>query len=150
MENKKIKLAIQLTSGRYKSPKGFYRTSSQGAKNEELLADWILNNEIPVIKLQGRMNEEDFEKIKSIIKNGIGCAHVLSSYTSISNGHRKQVPLEQYYLESASGHRGDFDLSVIEIVDVDTSKLWFLDDNEGIESVRYFESGRNNELTEIR
>jgi len=40
-------------------------------------------------------------------------------------------------MESASGHKGDFDVSVLEIVDIDTSKPWILEENEGMESIRY-------------
>lgn len=132
-----MKLAIHLTSGSYKLPKGFCKKSNSRTRNAELLADWLIHNDIPVVKLQRRMNEEDFEEIKKLIKNGVGCVHTISSYTRITNGRSEQIPFDRYYMESASGHRGDFDVSVLEIVDVDTSKPWVLEENEGMESIRY-------------
>ena len=67
------------------------------------------------------------------------CVHMISSYTRITNGRSEQIPFDRYYMESASGHKGDFDVSVLEIVDIDTSKPWILEENEGMESIRYLQ-----------
>ena len=111
--------------------------SNTRTKNAELLADWLIHNDIPEVKLQRRMNEEDFKEIKKLIRNGVGlCSYDIFLYKN-HNGRSEQIPFDRYYMESAFGHKGDFDVNVLEIVNIDTSKPWILEENEGMELIRY-------------
>ena len=76
-----MKLAIHNSYGQYVLPREFHRTSNDRAENAELLANWLIHNDIPEVKLQRRMNEEDFKEIKKLIRNGVGlCSYDIFLY----------------------------------------------------------------------
>lgn len=136
-----MKLAIHNSYGSYKLPREFHRISNDRAENAELFANWLLNRkDIPEYKFSETLTDADLRKIKKLIE-GMGCVHVV--------GYSDGVLYDRYYMENAFSSENDVNISTVKIVDVDTSKIWTLDENDGKEEVRYFRCDRNNKLVEI-
>ncbi len=137
-----MKLAIHNSYGSYILPREFHRISNDRAENAELLANWLLNRkDIPEYKFNENLTDTDVEKIRKMIVTGVGCVRVV--------GYSDGILYDRYYMENAFSSEIEINLSAVKIIDVDTSKIWTLDENDGKEEVRYFRCDRNNKLVEI-
>ncbi len=138
-----MKLAIHNSYGQYVLPREFHRTSNDRAENAELLANWLLNRkDIPEYQFSETLTDSDMKKIRKMIVTGVGCVHVV--------GYSEGILYDRYYMENVFSSEIDINLSAVKIVEIDTSKIWMLNECNGKEIVHYFKCDRNNKLVEIQ
>lgn len=129
-----MRLALHCSYGGYLMPKGFVCGSTDRVEKAESLAEWLdTNMDIPSIALTELSEKAVIDKLR----NGPKCVRVLEEGTNLTSF---------YYVKNACSIGERIFLSRIFIVEVDTTKLWMLDEYDGYEAIRYFILSDRNQL----
>lgn len=118
-------------------PKGFVCGSADRVEKAESLAEWLdTNMDIPSIALTELSEKAVIDKLR----NGPECVRVLEEGTDLTSF---------YYVKNACSIGERIFLSRIFIVEVDTTKIWMLDEYDGYEAIRYFILSDRNQLVPL-
>lgn len=131
-----MKLALHSSNGSFLLPQGFHSSADTVLACRQELADWMETNpDIKTIRDYADPNMEQL--VEQELLNGIGCIRIQDVYGT------------RYFIRNAMTNDYGLTISVMVIADVDETKLWLLDDYDGIEGIRYFEVTDCNQLKEM-
>ena len=132
-----MRLALHGSYGGYLMPKEFVCGSDDRVEKAESLAEWLdTNMDIPSIALTELSEKAVIDKLR----NGPECVRVLEEGTDLTSF---------YYVKNACSIGERIFLSRIFIAEVDTTKIWMLDEYDGYEAIRYFILSDKNQLVPL-